>query len=42
MILLNPKKLTKKYSEEKSNQIMLKTVDFFENKGKTKLYEMNG
>ncbi len=39
MILLNPK--TKKYEnlDEKSREIMLKTIAFFENKGKKKLKE---
>ena len=33
MVLLNPKKLVRKYSDEKSREIMQKTVDFFEKKG---------
>ncbi len=33
MILLNPKKHVRKYPDEKSRQIMLKTIEFFENKG---------
>ncbi|MBF0121008.1 MAG: acyl-CoA dehydrogenase [Desulfobacterales bacterium] len=33
MILLNPKKHIRKYQDEKSRQIMLKTIEFFENKG---------
>jgi acyl-CoA dehydrogenase len=33
MVLLNPKKLVRKYSDEKSREIMRKTVDFFEQKG---------
>jgi acyl-CoA dehydrogenase len=37
MILLNPKKQTYKHLEEKSRSIMLKTIKFFENKGKEKL-----
>ncbi len=37
MILLNPKKHVRKYADKKSEEIMLKTIDFFENKGKKKL-----
>ena len=37
MILLNPKKHTREYMDETSKNIMLKTIDFFENKGKIKL-----
>lgn len=33
MILLNPRKHVRKYPDEKSRQIMLKTVEFFEKKG---------
>jgi len=33
MLLLNPKKHVRKYSDEKSRQIMLKTIEFFEKKG---------
>jgi acyl-CoA dehydrogenase len=33
MILLNPKKHVRKYSDEKSREIMLKTLEFFEKKG---------
>ena len=33
MILLNPKKHMRKYSDDKSRDIMLKTIEFFENKG---------
>ncbi len=33
MILFNPKKHTRQYKDEKSRQIMLKTIDFFEKKG---------
>jgi acyl-CoA dehydrogenase len=33
MILFNPKKHTRKYNDEKSRQIMLKTIEFFEKKG---------
>jgi len=37
MILLNPKKHVRKYPDEKSRQIMLKTIEFFENKGLKKI-----
>ena len=37
MILLNPKKHEREYPDEKSKQIMLKTIDFFENKGRGKI-----
>ena len=37
MILLNPKNHKREYLDEKSKEIMLKTIDFFENKGKIKL-----
>jgi acyl-CoA dehydrogenase len=37
MILLNPKQLSRPYSDERSRQIMSKTVEFFENKGKARL-----
>ena len=33
MILLNPKKHVRKYSDSRSREIMLKTIEFFENKG---------
>jgi len=39
MILLNPKKHDREYPDEKSRKIMLKTIEFFENKGKSKLIE---
>ncbi|MDW7650866.1 MAG: acyl-CoA dehydrogenase [Bacillota bacterium] len=39
MILLNPKKHNREYADEHSRQIMLKTIEFFENKGKKKLKE---
>jgi len=38
-ILLNPKKHDRYYPDEKSKEIMLKTIDFFEKKGKAKLKE---
>jgi len=33
MILLNPKKHERQYADSRSHEIMLKTIDFFENKG---------
>jgi acyl-CoA dehydrogenase len=39
MFLLNPKKHERIYQDETSRQIMLKTIEFFEKKGKTKLKE---
>jgi acyl-CoA dehydrogenase len=39
MILLNPKNHSRHYPDEKSREIMLKTIEFFENKGKVKLKE---
>ncbi len=39
MLFLNPKKHARKYPDERSREIMLKTIEFFENKGKTKLKE---
>jgi acyl-CoA dehydrogenase len=39
VILLNPKQHTRPYSDERSREIMLKTIDFFEKKGKQKLKE---
>jgi acyl-CoA dehydrogenase len=37
MMLLNPKALRRPYRDDKSRQIMLRTVDFFERKGKARL-----
>jgi acyl-CoA dehydrogenase len=37
MLLLNPHKHTREYPDEESRDIMLKTIEFFENKGKVKL-----
>ncbi|TFG33050.1 acyl-CoA dehydrogenase [Candidatus Thorarchaeota archaeon] len=37
MILLDPNNLTRKYPDEESKEIMRKTVEFFENKGKVAL-----
>ncbi len=39
MVLLNPKQHQRSYSEPRSREIMLKTIDFFESKGKQKLKE---
>ena len=39
MILLNPKKHDRYYPDERSKEIMLKTIDFFEKKGKRRLKE---
>jgi acyl-CoA dehydrogenase len=39
MILLNPKQHSRHYKDERSREIMLKTIDFFERKGKQKLKE---
>ena len=39
MILLDPKHLDRPYPDARSAEIMRKTVEFFENKGKTKLLE---
>ena len=37
MILLNPQKHSRYYPDERSREIMLKTIEFFENKGKRQL-----
>jgi acyl-CoA dehydrogenase len=37
ILLLNPKKFAREYSDKKFQEIMIKTIDFFENKGKIKL-----
>lgn len=39
MILLNPHEHVRPYPDERSRQIMQKTIEFFENKGKVKLKE---
>ncbi len=39
MILLNPKQHNRPYKDKRSQEIMLKTIDFFEKKGKQKLKE---
>ncbi len=36
-LLLNPKKLDRYYPDERSREVMSKTIQFFENKGKQKL-----
>jgi acyl-CoA dehydrogenase len=36
-LLLNPKKHNRYYPDERSREVMLKTIQFFESKGKTKL-----
>ncbi|TFG12133.1 MAG: acyl-CoA dehydrogenase, partial [Promethearchaeota archaeon] len=38
-ILLNPKHHKRYYPDERSKEIMLKTIEFFEKKGKAKLKE---
>jgi acyl-CoA dehydrogenase len=38
-ILLNPKRLTRSYPDERSRAVMRQTVDFFERKGKRRLKE---
>ena len=37
MILLNPKQHTRPYADERSAEVMRKTIAFFETKGKEKL-----
>jgi len=39
MILLNPKKITKTWSDSSRKEIMLKTIEFFEKKGLKKITE---
>jgi len=39
MILLQPKKHDRKYPDERSREVMLETIDFFERKGKRQLKE---
>ncbi len=39
MILLNPKKFANTYPDEKTKQMMLKTIEFFEKKGLTKVLD---
>ena len=38
-ILVHPKQHSRKYSDERSKEVMLKTIDFFETRGKQKLKE---
>ncbi len=37
MMLLNPKKHTRKYPDERSREVMLKTIEFFETRGREQL-----
>lgn len=37
MILLNPKQHVRPYADERSREVMLKTIDFFERKGKQRM-----
>ena len=37
MILLNPRRLVRSYPDDRSREVMAKLVEFFENKGKTRL-----
>lgn len=37
MVLLNPKKHSRPYPDERSREVMLKTIDFFERKGKRRV-----
>ena len=37
MVLLNPKKHRRAYPDERSREVMLKTIDFFERKGKRRI-----
>ena len=39
MLLLNPKKHKRPYSDESSREVMVKTIDFFERKGKRRIKE---
>lgn len=39
MLLLNPNTNVRQYPDERSREIILKTIEFFENKGKVKLKE---
>ena len=39
MILLNPKKHDRKYHDERSREVMLKTIEFFESKGIRRIKE---
>jgi hypothetical protein len=37
MLLLNPKKHARPYPDERSREVMLKTIEFFERKGKGRI-----
>ena len=37
MVLLNPRKHAREYPDQRSTEVMLKTIEFFEKKGKRKL-----
>jgi len=39
MILLNPNKHSREYPDQRSREVMLKTIEFFETRGKVKLKE---
>ena len=39
MILLNPANYEREYADDRSREIMLKTIEFFETKGKKRLKE---
>jgi acyl-CoA dehydrogenase len=39
MVLLNPKKHERPYSDERSREVMLKIIEFFESKGKDRVLE---
>ena len=39
MLLLNPNKHARPYSDERSREVMLKTIEFFERKGKNRIKE---
>ncbi len=39
MLLLNPKRHARPYPDERSREVMLKTIEFFERKGKGRLKE---
>ena len=39
MILFNPKKYDRYHADEKTKNLMLKTIEFFENKGLKKIKE---
>ena len=39
MILLNPKAHRRPYPDDRSREVMLKTIEFFERKGKARIKE---